>query len=241
MRKMFVAAAAAAALAMTGCVKEEVNEATGGPIRFAVSTTYDNGPATKTEYSGQDETGAAISSSSTYERIDWISGDEITIIANVRDSALSTASSAKYSVTTAMPDSGKGTAAIAPVDGNGLQWGSKELNFFAFYPSETPGDSVSFYLPPSYPIHIYGSIPESQKVTLDGRSFKPCMDYALMYAIARGCPGDFVTLSFKPLFTAAEFTLLADPDDPPASNLTSVALSTSRRIESAGPFFLPIM
>ena len=65
-------AAAVLAVAVLGastssCTKED-DILDGTAICFGVSTSYSNGPATRTEYSGKDQSNSSISSSSTMER-----------------------------------------------------------------------------------------------------------------------------------------------------------------------------
>ena len=79
MRKIIKAIVAGAALvALSSCVNEFTAEV--GEIKFGVNTTYGNGPATKTEYSGKDQNNNSICSTSTKERINWLSTDKVRIL-----------------------------------------------------------------------------------------------------------------------------------------------------------------
>ena len=68
----------AAMLLLAGCVKESaINEKyrpAGTPITSSAATGYENGTGTRTEYSGQ-----LYGNTPKYERIDWLSGDPVTI------------------------------------------------------------------------------------------------------------------------------------------------------------------
>lgn len=65
-------------LLLAGCVKESaINEKyrpAGTPITFSAATGYENGTGTRTEYSGQ-----LYGDNPAYERIDWVTGDPVTI------------------------------------------------------------------------------------------------------------------------------------------------------------------
>ncbi|MBQ2221843.1 MAG: hypothetical protein II421_00335, partial [Bacteroidales bacterium] len=80
---------------------------------------------------------------------------------------------------------------------------------------------------------VTGVIPATQTVTqgtgTEDHVFKPDMNNAYMYAYASASSGGDVTLSFKPLVTAVEFTLLTDSTNPITDNkLTKVTLSSTQ-------------
>ena len=145
------------------------------------------------------------------------------------------------------------TAAGVP----GLQWGTGDHNFFAVYPGK---DTQSNYegLPANdveddYFVHytdpdtgadcarLYGTIPANQKVALVGNEYKPNMNYAYMYAstpVEEGESGG-VTLSFKPLVTTLEFTLMNLAGNEISENLTKVELTSASTLLS-GDFYADI-
>ena len=80
MKRVFFILLTALPIVMTGCVKEILgNHAHGQIIVFTANTTYDNLPATKTEYSGIDENGHPVTGTSAKERINWVDTDRIRI------------------------------------------------------------------------------------------------------------------------------------------------------------------
>lgn len=220
---------AAVLIMAVSCIKESSIEGTGGTIQFGVSAVYENGPATKTEYSGKDQNNNSITSSSTAERIDWLSTDKIRILCSQASLVSGEDHYADYSITPGSISGQKQSASIAPVsEDGGLQWGTGAHNFYALYPSKVQNTNATIAINGTGAT-VTGLIPTSQSVTLSGRVFKPVMDYAYMYAIAPGVtPGSSVSLDFKPLVTALEFTLLTKSGDAITSKLTSVVLSSTQ-------------
>ena len=66
---------AAAAVLSAACQREETLDMRRNEVSFTVATGYENGPATRTEYSGE----RYMVGSTSYERIDWVAGDVIRI------------------------------------------------------------------------------------------------------------------------------------------------------------------
>ena len=210
----------------------------GGEIRFGASTGYSNGLATRSEYSGKDETDNLISSSSSYERIDWVSGsDQIRILCEAAENG----PAADYDVSGATAQGKNSVAGIEPAAGNGLRWGEGTHYFYAMYP--VPGMSSNYSFRDNNPVPdsnaaiaaaadnkatVSGRIPSVQEVVLVGNEFKPNMNYAYMYAAVKRESGstEDVRLEFKPLVTTFEFTLLSPADDPITQKLISVKLSS---------------
>ena len=247
MRKLLITIAGTAAmLTSTSCIKEAVGEAMVGTIHFGASTVYENGPATKTDYSGKDQDDNGISSSSRYERIDWLSTDKIRILCDQAVLVSGSGHHADYSVIPAGVDEAarqKHKASVVPADDNGLQWnGDGTYHFYGYYPSTAQNPRATINTKATSLATVTGHIPATQSVTSgtgeEDHVFKPDMDYAYMYAYASASSGGTVSLSFKPLFTAVEFTLLTDPSSPVSGNkLTKVALSSSQSGSSlAGDF-----
>ena len=213
--------------AVTSCNKEAYS--TGSIIRFGVSTTYNNGPATKTTYTGEDGDGLTITSTSQIERIDWLDTDQIRIACAQATVDGSEDKFADYKVTPVTGDNNAYKATISPATGNGLKWGEGNHTFFAVYPSNGQNSAANVTLSTDgTKATIHGSIPVEQTVTLDEatRTFKPDMDYAYMYAVKTGvAAGSDVMLDFKPLVTAVEFKLLTKAGDEIESKLTGLTLS----------------
>ena len=222
----------------------------GGGIRFGASTGYENGPATKTEYSGLDENGASISSMSSWERIDWVpNSDKIRILCE----AAGNGPISDYMITGTPTASGrKSTASITPDGDTGLQWGEGNHYFYAMYP--VPGMESNYPFTDNNPVEeskarleattgnkatITGMIPATQELFLlgEGHEFKANMNYAYMYAATEvsADQGGVITLKFRPLVTTIEFTFLTPADDPVTNKLTSVMLC-SKTTSLAGTF-----
>ena len=212
-------------MGVVSCKKVEELEGNSSTIRFGVSTIYENGPATKTEYSGVDMDGNSISLTSDYERIDWLATDKIRILCAQASVEGSSDKYADYAIT---PSAGSPhTATIAP-EGKGLQWGTGSHDFYALYPS-TVQNGASTIGVSGTGATVGGTIPATQTATRSGYIFKPNMDYAYMYAVKAGVSeGADVSLDFKPLVTTLEFTLLTKAGDPITSKLTSVKLSSDQ-------------
>ena len=239
-----VCALAVAVMAATGCIKENLM-GEGAPISFGVSTGYGLSTGTRTEYSGE-----IVGTSPRYERIDWVQGtDRIRILCDEASVAGAERHYADYLVTEATSTTGqqKSTATVKPVaieggTANGLCWGaSSDHYFYALYPAATmSGVTASEAVLASASGHkaiVTGKIPAIQEVTLSGREYKPDMNYAYMYAAATVTPSSTarVTLPFKPLMTAMEFTLVSSSEYPMDSKLTSAKL-TSGSTSLSGTF-----
>ena len=241
MKKINIILAIAAAALTVSCEKEiDFGGKVGTPIRFGAATGYDNGPETRTEYSGRDESNRLVQSTSQYERIDWVANtDRISILCNEVPGSTKILD---YKITSASASNEKSKADVEPA-GEQFNWGSGEHYFFAMYPAPTQdhvtaGEAV-LNDHGNHTVTISGKIPATQEVTLSGREYKANMNYAYMYAAKKvDSPESNVELGFKPLVTAFEFTLLADNTFPITSNLTKVQLSAST--ELAGNFVATI-
>ena len=128
-----------------GCSPEELGVLTSGSeVVFGASTLWQNGPATRTEYSGKDQNNASINATdSEYERINWVKNtDHIRIYSPEAAKLDGTTHVQDYYISSdpvfpASPDAKKSQANIACTDANGLQWaaGSGSQHFFALYPA----------------------------------------------------------------------------------------------------------
>lgn len=211
-----------------------------GRIILNASTSYVNSPETKTEYSGVDETGGVITSSSNYERIDWVAGNDIVriICAQMLDRYNEPLGSADYRIGSPSADEQRSVAGASPVDQE-MYWGTGDHYFYALYPaagtrsnyhtSHTVTEAQSNIEPLSgNKAKITGSIPAEQAVVKSGNIYKPNMNYAYMYAAEKTAQtADGVSLHFYPLVTAFEFSLKALDDAMAAADLTSLKLSSS--------------
>ncbi len=158
-----------------------------------------------------------------YERLDWVTGDIITIFS---DNA-STASGSKfadYKINDVKPSSThKSTATIEAVAGNNsLLWGNASLThrFVAVYPSSssiTSSMSESFIEGVKYGVSNSSArdaiIPPHQyavRASATSMVYEPDMSYAYMGAAVSASDAGTVNLSFTPLFNAYEFRLVKD-------------------------------
>ena len=199
---------AAAAVLSAACQREETLDMRRNEVSFTVATGYENGPATRTEYSGE----RYMVGSTSYERIDWVAGDVIRI-ASDKAATSDGASYADYTVQSASPESEKSIAGVS--SSSPLTWGGGTNTFYGLYPA--PGvDGVDSGV----------SFTEAGVATLvlpaDQSSIT--MKYAYMGAATTASSGSSVSLSFKPLMNAYCFKLLGEGDS--EMKLKSLTLSS---------------
>ena len=226
-----------------GCVKNVLTGISEGqPVSFSASTSYSNGAGTKTEYSGEFVSVEGLSgTTSSYERIDWVSGDKIRIYSP--EATRANQHFADYQIVGQITPNGKNSSAqIAPLsdpnapgasgtDGGGLVWSdASSHSFYALYPSpRTDGALVTMS-----DNTVTATIPDHQQMrtratlTNDagevvGYLYRPDMRLAYMYAAASATSGGTVELQFKPLMTAFEITLGTGADQ---MGIKSIYLST---------------
>ena len=192
-----------------GCQEKEFSfeGSAGSEVKFSANTYYQNGLKTKTEYSGYDENNQLITTTSQYERIDWVDND----LMSIYETDGTNNSKLDYKVVSHEANNQNSLATIAPnVTNNSLVWLSDDTHtFYALYPSPTTEgvDATKVTLDDNV---ITASIPASQVVTAstsNSHVFKPDMNYAYMWAATTADAGSTVALDFKPLMTAFEITL----------------------------------
>ena len=186
------------------CMKEaEINEKyrpSGTEIVFGASTGYQNGDGVRTEYSGA--TSSVTGYTNPFERIDWVSGDDMTIYYRRG----STTQTGVYGVVGTATASGElSETDVTHASGDKLTWasGSGDHEFFAMYPANTAHNSLTGTL-------VQGTIPGTQAVTLRNGKYLPDMDYGYMVGytkVTTSSPTSRVTLPFTPAMTAFEFKL----------------------------------
>ena len=199
---LYYSAILAVALSTTGCVKELLS-GVGSEVQFSANTYYDNGPATKTAYSGVISNGK--------ERINWINGDRVRIYspqAEHRSSSNQHWADYDIDANNINPNNEKSTARVKNTGNNGLVWGTGSHTFYGVYPSPSAFSGVTM----SNNV-VTATLPKTQApaAILDrtnGQDFIPNMNWAYMYAAKSGVSaGTTVDLPFKPLMTAFEITL----------------------------------
>ena len=238
------------ALVSVSCVNDrEFDSEDNDLIVFGASTEYENDPEydggveTRTEYSGRDQSNALISSSSTYERINWVaSKDRIRILcAQARTVNDQAHTGGTFVIGTPTASGRQSQASASPASGtNKFYWGNGAHYFYALYPaagttsnyhSGTVSDSNSKIAQNgNTKATVTGSIPTTQSLVKSGNIYKPNMNLAYMYAAVKTSQpnkGSTVSLEFKPLVTAFQFSLKALTDQMAASDLVSMQLESS--------------
>ena len=241
-------------VALASCAKAPAElDPTGAAIRFGAATDYPNAERTRTEYSGYDENGAVVSSTSRFERIDWVAEhDRVRIIsAQARDKDGNLNPSGDYAIGTPSAAGKVSEAGASPATGTSLfYWVNGETyTFYALYPAPgttsnyhegTVSETASTIEPVSGDrAKITGSIPASQPAVRKGEEdvFMPNMNFAYMYAQKRTARTDdnYVKLDFYPLVTAMEFSLKALDEGMGLYDLETLKLS-SESTDMSGSF-----
>jgi len=238
----------AALVALAGCTGEKTMERPepGTPIRFGVSTRWENGDRTRTEYSGRDENDRVVSAGSAYERIDWVEGRDRIRIACEAASAGTVLSGigADYVLGVPADDGRYSRAGVTPEESDGLHWGRGDHYFYALYPA--PGTVSNYPFLRNNPVTgdnarltaanhsatVTGVIPSVQEAILESSTstYKPNMNHAYMYAskkVDADAAAGPVSLSFRPLVTTLEFTLKNFAASPVAEKLTRAELRSA--------------
>ena len=178
-----------------------------------------------------DTDASAIVGSDWKERIDWVSGDRISIYSPEAYSA----KSAAYVVSdethvSGSPFSSSELSAVIPK--SVLQWGGEgKYHFYARYPdpawSGAPAES-DFTSQETASTDFVCVIPAQQSVTRDADSFtyKPDMGYCYMTAYAEAVPRSEIALHFTPVVSAFEIII---PNDFPEGqfSVSEVKLESS--------------
>ena len=189
----------------------------GQQISFSASTEYlGSRTDTRTAYSGEDESGNAVTSSSQYERIDWVPGDQFEVYSPQATHASNGTHFADYAVSSANGSGRNSTATVTPVGDNGLVWGGGEHAFYAVYPNPSTNANASV-VKDGDAIRIAGKILREQTATWENDGDLEAqvnMDYAYMFAASTGItPASSVNLYFKPLVTAFKITVTSATDE----------------------------
>lgn len=175
----------------------------GSPIVFSATSEFNNGVATKTEYSG-DHDNTVSGYSNPYERINWVANDPIKV------SYIRGTSSSSSVYTVSAPSSSTNEISEASLQDGELFWadGSGDHVFYAMYPNagfkgnnsaSLSGNTVSGEILATQPISLHGT---------SGSVYDPAMQYAYMVArevIAENSDDNQVVLHFVPAMTAFEF------------------------------------
>lgn len=200
MKKYLIFASAVACLAVSGCVKAKKDFA-DDQVSFSAST---GALETRTDY-GLDWTvgGQPV----TY--VNWVAGDKIKILS-------STGSSDTYTVSEDHDGSyqqGISKGNVTP-DGSGIAWGTGQQTFYAMYPANVSGSSLT----------------SSTMTCVIPATWTPAnetelgqLPYGYMFAKTTTSRTTSVSLTFNAKFTSFTFTL----KNPTASAVTLSSLSLS--------------
>lgn len=208
-RWMMASLLGGAMLLVAGCAKEKA-DGTGGepgsPIVFSAAASYENGDATRTEYSG-----VIYGTTNRVERIDWLKDVDKFTVNYVHGT---TTDPADFLVTSVAADNYNSNAGVDAV-GDVLRWADgTDHAFYAMYPTHTVNSSASLT-----GNHFQATLNPAQNqthqqdVTVGDNTWKrwlPDMNYAYMVAYAGstyGISGNSVTLPFRPAVTTFEFRL----------------------------------
>ena len=231
------------AILLAGCqendiVKPKETWHKGDNVEFRARAGYENngGNDTRTVYTGKTYT----IDGKTYERVDWVEGDQIRIFCQEAQNPAEGHNYADYKIVSHQSAGGKEDYGyLERVNPNGsLQWGdpSKKHTFYAFYPS--PAQNSQLEMSDNW---AKGVVPMEQTpleiTATDGKNYvaKPNMNYAFMTAKAVMEPGSSneVNLSFKSMVTALELEL--EGPDQQTVNLTDIRISSDTE-NLTGPF-----
>ena len=241
----------AALLLAGGCEQPIIPSPSGSGIRFKTSTSWGSDVATKTVY-GEVVTDGGLKK----QRIDWLVDDHIRIYSDKASFAYdASVHYADYTVERVYSENSHPDVSYATIqpsgllDGttsassqaNGLVWGEGLHKFVSVYPSPADarlylnsGEDASGSMSRTF----MAVLPYDQtwtKADMDAnRVIKPNMNYAYMYAMAAASAGSEVTLSFKPMFTAFQFTI--DSGDDEFMWLKKFTLKSNNR-DLVGPFY----
>ena len=241
---LLMALYATLALSLSSCVKNPDDiDPMGDMISFGAATGYENDIQTRTEYSGLDENTALISSSSQYERIDWVeNNDRVRILcAQAVDQNGDPNTSGTWIVGAPTASGANSSAEITAAPGtSAFFWGRGAHYFYALYPAAgtvSNYDSEAVVTESESKIEaltgnkakITGTIPSAQTCVKVDTVFKPNMNFAYMYAaekMTRPADGS-VSLNFKPLVTAFQFSLKALDTRMAGADLLTLKLSST--------------
>jgi len=207
MKTRFLWILAAGAAVLAGCTSDLFSPGRqGAAVAFGAATTYRNSiPDTKTAYSGT----VYSDGYRKVERIDWVTGDRLTV-----ECPQSPEGQANYVVLSEEESLSSSYAKVTAEDGNGLTWGTGTHLFRAMYPATEQ--------------MFRGTIPAVQAVLRDDGTPFTDMQNAYMWAAAQADAesSGAVTLGFRPMMTAFQFTIRAD--DGETLVLKAFSLSSAR-------------
>ena len=223
------------ALAVSACEKSGGSESR--QVRFSAVSRAESAVGTRTAYSGEFTEVTEGSTTTKYERIDWLGNESNTpdhirigMVKSANTPSQSFAGSSEYFISEVNTVGLQSVAKVEPVGEHGLQWGDNEglYRFMGVYPSSGTID-YDVSVDPVVGTVTGMSIPDRQNVdatrmetetsgTMTNVKYLPNMSNAWMLADVQGVrEGADVELQFYPAFTAFEFNILcsdASSSDP---------------------------
>ena len=204
---LLMACAAIAGAALLGGCSKEGGISLNGPIQFGMVSR--GTLTTKTVYGKDYLEGEGENQKATYQSLDWVAGDLITIASPQalvqNDASANPARAADYKISTVL-STGTATdhqskAKVVNADANGLMYDDSykgSYDFYAIYPNHSEGritlteaGAVSATIPATQTLKSGASKEESKKYTIDGETvtktikytvYDPDMQFAFMTA-----------------------------------------------------------
>ena len=204
---LLMACAAIAGAALLGGCSKEGGISLNGPIQFGMVSR--GTLTTKTVYGKDYLEGEGEDQKATYQSLDWVAGDLITIASPQalvqNDASANPARAADYKISTVL-STGTATdhqskAKVVNADANGLMYDDSykgSYDFYAIYPNHSEGritlteaGAVSATIPATQTLKSGASKEESKKYTIDGETvtktikytvYDPDMQFAFMTA-----------------------------------------------------------
>ena len=211
------AAAIAAAAVLSGCTKSTFSSHRGELIQFA--TVSRGSAATKTSYGDEPADGEK-------QAINWVNNDVITIASPDATVQNGTGNISHYVITGAFSGV-PSTATVKNEGANGLMWGDEgTYRFYGVYPKASSkgisvdlSGKVSANMDESQTNTLGSKKKKSSDQTITYKVYEPDMNLAYMTAATTVDTKDKqwngkVSLEFFPAFTAFEFNVSSQDDDP---------------------------
>ena len=238
---LLMACAAIAGAALLGGCSKEGGISLNGPIQFGMVSR--GTLTTKTVYGKDYLEGEGENQKATYQSLDWVAGDLITIASPQalvqNDASANPARAADYKISTVL-STGTATdhqskAKVVNADANGLMYDDSykgSYDFYAIYPNHSEGritlteaGAVSATIPASQTLGTTSTKSESKEYTVGEETttltvnytvYAPNMNYAFMTAAETLTPVNeqqTIPLTFTPAFTAFEFNVSSQDDE----------------------------
>ena len=198
-------------LSLVGCQEKPVTPdgKEGKLVEFAAVS---GDPATRTAYSGE---GEGTAPNLTWERIDWVEGDQVLMWSDKATSKSGSGHSAVYSILSVTKNGKESLASISDPSETGLRYAEEggDHKFWGLYPASAVASAPAAGSESNLSFSIPATQDGEKSVDSNGNiTFAPDMDLAVMLAAIEGAqPKEKVNIYFYPAFTAFELTFSVDP------------------------------